>query len=87
MIPTHSPSAAKAFCRAAARMELGVTRLTQAVCAEVDAYAQATYAASAAVNAASSAAYADRIIDGILSHLESLFSGAPPAAASEVCDE
>ena len=84
MIPTHSPSAAKAFCRAAARMELGVTRLTQAVCAEVDAYAQATYAASAAVNAASSA---DRIIDGILSHLESLFSGAPPAAASEVCDE
>ena len=52
--------------------------------ASAAAYAQATYAASAAVNAASSA---DRIIDGILSHLESLFSGAPPAAASEVCDE
>ena len=56
MIPTHSPSAAKAFCRAAARMELGVTRLTQAVCAEVDAYAQATYAAAAADRAAASKA-------------------------------
>ena len=47
--------------------------------------AAAEYAASAA-NAAFAAASADRIIDGILSHLESLFSGALPAAASVSCD-
>ena len=43
--------------------------------------AAAEYAAWAA-NAAFAAASADRIIGGILSHLESLLSGAPPAAAS-----
>ena len=51
-----------------------------------NAAANAAYAAANAAYAASSAAYADRIIDGILFHLESLLSGAPPAAASVSSD-
>ena len=49
-------------------------------------YASASVAAVAAEYASSAASSADRIIDGILSHLESLFSGAPPAAASVSSD-
>ena len=84
---THAASAASA----AAYATHAASAASAAAYAAHAAYAaNAAYAASAAAyaaNAASAAAaYADRIIDGILSHLESLFSGAPPAAASVSSD-